>query len=83
MSEVEVEKKRDRDRVREKLASKQTNRNASGSPIVINDHLVIVISYHQLRRERSVPCYFDAVENREGIAYARDFNERVHINNEA
>lgn len=28
----------------EKVASKQTNRNARGSPTVINDHLVVILS---------------------------------------
>lgn len=58
---------------RSKVASKQTNRNAKGSPTVINDHLVVILSPIKGVTPREASSrYFDAVEDHESVVHARD-----------
>lgn len=58
---------------RSKVASKQTNRNARGSPTVINDHLVVILSPIKGVTPREASSrYFDVVEDHESVVHARD-----------
>lgn len=65
---------------RSKVASKQTNRNAAGSPTVINDHLVVILSpIKGVTPREASPRYSDAVEDRGSVvrAYSALINGRI------
>jgi len=55
-----------------KVASKQTNRNSTGSPTVINDHLIVILSpIKGVTPREASPRYSDAIEDHARIWLSR------------